>query len=311
MAMDAAMLRLIQRQGLAGGFVFAWTDEWFKATWNTVAHQQPAERRPLWHDQLTNEQYFGITATDALGSRDGTPTALPVKRGTGPATSTSWWTDESYLHLEIELASEGAQPLTVGLDSLPDLTGEPPPGAADRRPDTAFVLQLADRKGQAWIRKELDPLPLDFPVPDDARGAAAPGWWQYQLVTNRALTVPGLGPQPLELFDAGALRYGSFDPTAPDADSRTTWNLDGTHLELRIPWALAGFSDPSSAQVLVPKGTTPATRTSPGITMVLSQAGVDQTLGTITAPGWDDVRYTERLKNSADELRLAFGETGS
>ncbi|WP_081680794.1 glycosyltransferase family 2 protein [Cellulomonas sp. URHD0024] len=311
MTMDADMLRLIRQQGLAGGFVFSWTDEWFKATWNTQTHQYPPGRRPFWHDELTNEQYFGIVATDPLGPPDDAPAALPVDPATGPADGASWWMDESYLHLSIDLSSADVSQLTVGLDSLPALTGEPPPGAGDRRPDTAFALELGTRTGQAWVRRQLDPLVLDYQVPADARDATVPGWWPYQLVVNRALTVPGIGPQPLELFDAGALRYGTFDVSAPEFDSRATWHADGSKLELRIPWALAGFSDPSSAQMLVPDGTTPASQTSPGITVVLSSAGVDQTLGTIPAPSWDEVRYAERLKTSADTLRLAFLDTGS
>ncbi len=54
---------LIQMQkdlGLAGGYLFAWQDEWYKRTWNTEPRQVPAERRHLWHDPWTNEQYFGL-----------------------------------------------------------------------------------------------------------------------------------------------------------------------------------------------------------------------------------------------------------
>ncbi|WP_197029897.1 glycosyltransferase family 2 protein [Cellulomonas sp. URHE0023] len=309
MVMDADMLRLIRAQGLAGGFVFSWTDEWFKATWNTENHQLPPGRRPFWHDQLTNEQYFGIIATDPLGPAGGLPTALPVD-GSGPADGAWWWVDESYLHLTIGLSSDDAHQLTVGLDPLPELTGEPPPGSQDRRADTAFTLDPGTQAGQAWIRRELDPLPLDYAVPSEARDASVPGWLPYELVISRALEVPGVGPRPVELFNAGALRYGTFDPTDPGFDSRATWRVDESDLELRIPWGLAGFSDPSTSHVLVPDGTTPQSQTSPGITVVLSAGGVDQTLGTIPAQQWDDVRYAERLKGSSDALRLAFMETG-
>ena len=61
--MNADMMRMMEDKGIAGAFVFAWTDEWFKRTWNTEEHQDP-ERRQLWHDPLTNEQWFGLVATD-------------------------------------------------------------------------------------------------------------------------------------------------------------------------------------------------------------------------------------------------------
>ena len=64
MQTDARLLRLMRQLGMAGGFVFEWTDEWYKRTWNTQLHQLPADRLQLWHDQFTNEQYFGVVATD-------------------------------------------------------------------------------------------------------------------------------------------------------------------------------------------------------------------------------------------------------
>ena len=64
MAIDGELLEMMHALGLGGAFVFAWSDEWFKATWNTVDHQLPADRRALWHSAWTNEQHFGLVASD-------------------------------------------------------------------------------------------------------------------------------------------------------------------------------------------------------------------------------------------------------
>jgi hypothetical protein len=67
MTIDADLLRVIRRERLAGAFLFSWADEWFKFTWNTLPRQQAvADRRQLWHDPWTNEQWFGLVATDAV-----------------------------------------------------------------------------------------------------------------------------------------------------------------------------------------------------------------------------------------------------
>src|SRR5260370_33139941 len=68
MQMDAQMLREIHDLGMAGAFIFEWTDEWDKNTWNTEYHQTPAGNVDLWHDVFTNEQFFGLIANDPLGT---------------------------------------------------------------------------------------------------------------------------------------------------------------------------------------------------------------------------------------------------
>ncbi|MDA3039601.1 MAG: hypothetical protein O3C27_08715 [Actinomycetota bacterium] len=65
MAINADLLRTQFDLGLLGGFVFAWQDEWFKRTWNTMDTEIPADRRQLWQNPLTNEANFGLVAMDA------------------------------------------------------------------------------------------------------------------------------------------------------------------------------------------------------------------------------------------------------
>jgi hypothetical protein len=174
MRIDAELLRLIKDQGLAGGFLFGWTDEWFKFTWNTITHQD-GERRQLWHDPLTNEQNFGLLAMDAAGSPDAGNQFLIDNENGWPARRITARIDESYVRLRIALGSPRPGALTLGFDVQPGLTGPPPPGSADRTADAAFVLDLVAHTGQAYIRDQLDPLPLDWRVPPSARGPAPAG----------------------------------------------------------------------------------------------------------------------------------------
>lgn len=55
--------RDITAANCAGGCVFAWQDEWFKRTWNTM-HAVNLQRTPYWSDYQTNEQYFGLLSFD-------------------------------------------------------------------------------------------------------------------------------------------------------------------------------------------------------------------------------------------------------
>jgi hypothetical protein len=292
-AINADLLRLARDVGLAGALLFAWADEWFKSTWNTVNHQIPAERRALWHDPLTNEQHFGLLATDAIGSPE------------NPQV------DEAYLHLSFPLPRPAPARVTVGLDVLPTLGGAPPPGSHDGAADAAFELDLTRRTGQAWLRTELDPLPLDYPLPPGSRPDPVDGWRRFQLMQNRALEVPSTGRRfPAELHEAGVLPHGPWNPADPEADSRALWRVDGSRLVVRVPWAMAGFGDPSSRQVLLVTEGRAATAESPGIAVTLSDGTGSLGDRRIQWDRWDQVRYVERLKHGARQFRDALVELG-
>ena len=297
---DAELLRLIKDQGIAGGFLFGWTDEWFKFTWNTIAHQD-GERRQLWHDPLTNEQNFGLVAMDAAGSPDAVSQFLVDDEHAWPARRITARVDESYVRLRVTLGSPRPGAFTLGFDVLPGLTGPPPPGSADRDADAAFVLDLVAHTGQAYIRDQLDPMPLDWRVPASAWGPAPAGWKRFELIVNRDLTIPGTGEKlPAELQNAGLLRYGT-----PEDDSRALWHLDGDDLVVRLPWGMLGYADPSTHKVGVPR----SLQVSPGVGVTVSASGTAQRTGTVTWVNWNRPYYTERLKQGAGQFRDAALDT--
>jgi hypothetical protein len=310
MQIDADLLKLIQDQGLAAGFLFEWADEWFKSTWNTSAHQD-ADRRPLWHDPMTAEQNFGLLAMDADGQPGGTPQQLLDTGGGWPARKVTAQIDESYVTLNVGLGGSPPDSLALGFEVLPGLTGTPFVGSTDRRSDAVLALNLVARTGEAYLRNQLDPLPLDFAGPPAGRGPAPDGWTPFNLIVDRPLTVPTTKQKlPLELQNAGVLRYGSWDTNDPDADSRSIWHRDGDDLVVRVPWALLGFADPSSHEVAVPKPAgggraTLTTQVTPGITMSITAAGSAQSLNQVTWVNWTRPSYTERLKEGAGKFRDA------
>jgi hypothetical protein len=281
--------------GLSAGFLFGWADEWFKFSWNTVQHQD-AERRQLWHDPLTDEQNFGLIAMDAAGSPDATNEYLVDSEHAWPARRVTARVDESYVRLRVALGKSPPNALTLGFDVLPALTGTSAPGSGDRWADAAFTLDLVAHTGQAYLRRQLDPLPLDYRLPLSARGPAPAGWRRFELIVEKL---------PAELQNAGALRYGS-----PDSDSRELWQLDGDDLIVRVPWGMLGYADPSSHEVAVPRAQSRAVATStaqisPGVGVTVSASGTDQQTGEVTWVNWNRPYWTERLKAGAAQFRDA------
>lgn len=306
MEIDARLLRMMRQLGMAGGFVFEWTDEWYKQTWNTQLHEIPRDRLQLWHDVFTNEQFFGIVATDPL------PLAPPTIIARGPAGTpvrqVTAWEDASYIHLRLRFTNHPGRNVTVGLHTIPSDTGPPPPGSTDRSADYALVLDLPQRTGQAWVRTKLDPDQIDY-GPSSARPAPHRGWRRLELVTDRPYVLPVTHVHtPTEFQNVGLLRYGDWRPGVPGYNSLALWNRRGTELDLRIPWAMAGMSEPSSHRALIPIGQGSATSvTIPGIGVtVASGGGTAQPAGTVRWQDWQTVRYAERIKPGAAVLRRAY-----
>ncbi len=330
---NATMLRRIREEGYAGGVLFEWADEWFKLTWNTTDLELPPERRALWRNSLTNEEHFGILATEAAARPekvlDGrgddwtTETSQAIAETTGPVADVRATHDEQYLWLRVKLSEEQAwesAPIRIGFAVQPQGNGGLPgaPGA-DPDADHGIIVGPGNRAElvqAAW----LDPLPWLYGITHDYvefdAEAMRPGsgvWSKPRQILNRPLIVPGVGPQPAEFADSSALPWGSGDPDADDFDARSLVIGAGDVLELRVPWALLGFADPSSHLSLrgKPDGTMGTVKTgSIGITVQLGDAAPLKTAG-YDWDDWNRARWRERRKAGWPALRDVFAKTAA
>ncbi len=286
MAIDASMMQMMGDKGIAGAFVFSWEDEWFKRTWNTVDHQD-RERRQLWHDPLTNEEWFGLVATDPGKVVDAAVEATPAD---GAIKYAYVWADYSWVHLEVTGRTSTPNAVEVAADVLPGPDG----------PDYRISLDRTAGTASVQVRQALDPIRLDARAPAYRPDVAAP-WHEYHLLTNRIRA--GL---PREYEPVGRLRQGSWDPGAKDYDSRATWNVEEKQrtVRMRIPWSMLGLADPSGLLALG-EGKPAAMVKIPGISLDLTVDGGTQRLE-LTWPSWTRVAYTQRPKAGIDRLERAY-----
>lgn len=52
-----------------------------------------------------------------------------------------------------------------------------------------------------------------------------------------------------QTFETGALRYGNANPDSPDFDSLADFICTGDFIELKLPWQLLNFADPSRMEI--------------------------------------------------------------
>ena len=321
MRMDAEMIRMFKEIGLAGGLLFAWTDEWFKFTWNTLPRHAvvDSERRALWHDPLTNEQFFGMVAHDPnpVGSR-------VVHEAAQGLAQVAVDHDASWVHLTLAYTQALTTPVTLGFDVIPGAGRTLPGLGAQPRWDVTIRVDPVAGTATNLIRTDLDPVLLDgLPKGWEPKGDAS-GWIRQQLTLNRPYPIKGTKRErPPEMLAIGDLirAKDAADLRGRTGDTLSTWALttspadggDGlTRLELRLPWGLLAIGDPSSHTAVAVAKNVPKAVTVDGIGVAIA-GGTPATTTPVTFDirwdEWNRTSYTERLKVGADQYALAMAET--
>ncbi|MGI8802271.1 MAG: hypothetical protein ACR2KV_08880 [Solirubrobacteraceae bacterium] len=296
LATDAALVHVVHDVGLAGALIFAWADEWFKFTWNTLPRHAvaPSERRALWHDPLTNEQWFGLLAEDPTPVGD--QVLAEARTGVQRLTVNH---DASYVDVIVRLQKNPVAPVRVGFDVLPG--GLRLPGGGGAGEDVAIVVDPRKRTATASIRGDLDPVLLDGQRPGDVPKPAADGWILQRMSINRSFTL-GHTFLPAEFLAVGNLREGVWDPRSSRQDSRSTRHLEGNLLTLRVPWSMLAVGDPSSHTAVQPVNGRPTAVKVRQIGLLVDAGAAGSATGVLRWDGWQKAGHRERLKTGVQPL---------
>lgn len=356
------LLKNIHREGYDGGILFSWQDEWFKFAWNTGPLEDPATRRPMWLNRLTNEQNYGVIATEPGESVEETihldgETGDWERRTGGPeglADVVNWATDqilgqgvgveerryedfdlsvshdEAHLYLLLK-KREGEwrfpdEELDVGFGTLKGGSGRTDKAKGVGFPEGGIqtLLQIKSAEdSHLWINSAYDPhtwrygKKLDY-MPDPAieEDPQAGVFLPWRLALNRPLVLPQSKRKiPFEDYEVGLMRPGVTDPSSPNYDSLADWYAEGDVLEIRIPWTMLGYTDPSTLRVWDYPYEVEGIRAVKvdGLRVYPTVRNASQTSMQKVDPlgyaweGWDEPTYHERKKKSYEAMREAFG----
>ena len=334
MRINADMLRDIQEEGFASGILFAWIDEWFKFTWNTVDLELPRDRRQLWRNDLTNEEHFGVMTAEPGEKRpvvvvDGrnrewdSNGSTTIADGDGSVREVQAVHDAQSLYLRLRVSRDEIwreTPITIGIDvregsnrGLPDHADVFPEG------DVAVTVgpEDAEMHQAGWweptrIRYGLGSGFIDVDPKKMERDSG--GWFNPLQILNREQINPTTGKtRAAEFHKLEKLEFGSGNPDDENFDQRTLVAASGNTVEVRLPWALLGYSDPSSQKLFVEheKEKTSTTDALPIRAAVV--AGDDPVLTTSAYKfePWTAVTWHERRKAGFDGLGQTMRELGA
>ena len=255
----------IMASGCAGCCVFSWQDEWFKRTWNTM-HAIDMTRNPYWSDYQTNEQYFGLLSFDPGEDRcisyvDGdisewTESDIVVQ---GENSSLSMKYDERFIYLLIykkELDFEG-ETLFIPIDTTPKSGSNFCRGENlffDR--DADFLIRIHGKEdSELLVQERYEALRSTYSryvygfgtyykenIPD----VDSPEFVDVNMILQLKEYYSMDDPTALgEVFPTGKLRYGNANPESDAFDSLADFIHSGDYIEIKLPWQLLNFADPS------------------------------------------------------------------
>ncbi len=271
------MFEDIIHEDYAGGILFSWQDEWFKRTWNTMDLMDP-DRRPYWHDVQTCEQNFGLLSFDPGGSTriliDGRSDdwyGLPSDERTfgdidqGPASRLMITSDETYLYIGMEFQDGSIdweeESFHIYLDTVDGMgITTPNDDKIYFSSGMEFRIDIQDRDGSKIMvdshydmfyyqyAEELSMMDeLEYPKQPD-NGI----FHDIHYCVNKPTYLPEQEVLlPLDKFDTGHLKWGNSDPISPYYDSNADILGPGEDpiIEMRIPWLLLNFKDPSRRMI--------------------------------------------------------------
>lgn len=256
----------IMNAGCAGSCLFSWHDEWFKRTWNTL-HAVDLLNTPYWSDYQTNEQFYGLLTFDPGETQSVCYVDGEVSEWTQEDVvwrfedmELSMKYDEKFLYFYVDGFDPATQVLYIPLDTTPksgstycenyDIAFERPcdfvitiDGEDNSRvvvQERYEVLMAAHWESYSVYDPYINQPDRDSPLFVNIDLALKLGG----IVPNSDVTKP-LG----ESYETGKLRYGNANPSDGAFDSLADFMFTDDGVEIRIPWQLLNFSNPSEMMI--------------------------------------------------------------
>lgn len=258
----------IKESGCNGGCVFSWQDDWSKRTWNTY-YAINEERSPYWSDYQTNGQYFGLLSFDP-----GKEKSVCYVDG-----DTSEWNEEDkvikgnidlsvkydekfvYFLVKKENLDFSNDVIYIPIDTT-QKTGsnycKEYNAKFDREADFMLVIN-GSSNSRLIVQERYEALRSTYSGRingfDTYRKENIPDKNSPRFVSiNTIVEKKVLSENPLErnvdiLVETGNLLYGSANPESPDFNSLADFIVGGDYIEIKLPWQLLNFSDPSKMQI--------------------------------------------------------------
>ena len=308
---NTRLMQNIYDTNCAGGFLFAWFDEWWKQTWIVNPREASADSRRRWWNIVAPEQNYGLLrmVSDIPHAEMSfeSPQLDPIQK---LSTDIS----HKFFKIEIELDEqfEESDTMTVAFDTYADDLGEKIlPNGVEAQHRNEFALTI-EGHSQATL-DVMKPYSLtgiwgDFEADYQTFRSTKSdsGEWTIVRWKNSQYHESEDGSM---VFPPTYQRLGQLEIIGPNdlKTSKTAVEIEDKKVRLRIPWTLLHVSDPSSRRVVHDEPETPDVdhRETDGIALEFTLNGewIAET-DRISWPTWERVERSDYREEKKPSLTI-------
>lgn len=316
--------KAVKKSKLAGCFIFEFQDSWYSSSWNTKDNKI-LDRSAYWSDAQTYSQSFGLMTFEP-GRLKVTP--YPDDKldewseknviSKDKDYSLSMQSDEKYLYFMIKSSNKTSlkkDDIYIDLDTTPKSGAKKSTqyGLQFDNP-VDFIIKIND-KGNSMVMAQEYYNGFDFyenkslyeKRPDLIKHTPDMDYFSpIYIETRPKMFIKSQGEIKEKVtYETGKLTKGNSNPESKDFNSAADYYMGNNYVEVRIPWALLNFMDPSTKQIA--DDFYENFKTKPmkindinvGVTIKENEKVITRIKSTpYKLNGWSVPKYHERLKKS-------------
>ena len=259
----------IKKSGCSGSIIFMWQDEWSKKTWNTL-NSVDLQKIPYWSDYQTNEQSFGLLSFDPGTEKSVCYVDNDISEwnecdvvAKTAEMSISMKYDEKFIYFMVHKENlQESDNLYIPIDTTPktgttycsnnDLKFEREADfliVIDGKENSRVLVQERYELLRAMSSYEVYGVDAYVDMPSKRTSQFKP----INLLLKTARRVENEENEneleEPEIYETGKLTYGNANPDAEDFNSLADFCINGDNIEIKIPWQLLNFSNPSEMMI--------------------------------------------------------------
>ncbi len=289
----------IMEANCGGGIMFSWIDEWFKRTWITDPMDYLMERRIIWHNITAAEQNFGL-----IGFKKSDGGYSPWNIDCQDCLISDVKVDADFKFFKTQFQTEEEfgldDTLWISIDTYDAGLGESVlPNGRTISNRAEFALMITAYKAELYVTEAYDLY----------------GIWFYNVSSDKQLyhsIATDGAPWNIVRWknneDENYVQYiGSMQVNRLNlpTSSLDAVRINGTNIEVRLPWTLINVVDPSTHRVMNDDRSTSETELAEtdGVSMSFFYKGAQiNTTERYLWPTWNHAENTEAYNKTSYEV---------